>query len=594
MCGIYGNINFEKDLNYQREFSRLMQQEHRGPDGQEIVLIDKKNKIELKPTALSKGEYYASLGHTRLSIIGLSKKYNQPLLDSEQKLLMVFNGEIYNYIELGEKISRTRGVKVDCTSDAMVLLEGYKEYGNSVFGMLDGMYAVSFYDLKRKKLTLARDPFGQKFLYYKHSEKGVSFSSDMRSLVEFDDALSKKGLSSYIVNGYIASPYSLFDSINKLQPGEVKVFKVAPDEGSVGEVYSSFIKRKKNRSNYGRAKIIDNPETKFIMRSDVPFTALMSGGLDSTIGINTLLSSNETLEVFTYDQNNPEYDEKINYLTQKFKQRIMINKINPEETDFLSEVEILKNALDEPVDSGSSVELTRLFHFISDKGFKLVITGDGADEIFLGYENYRKYAVNRILEKLKIRKFLPVKSKGTRCNSLLNSVFKDNISAPQSSLSLNQYIDHYENTKLPDRMLFKIDRLSMYYGIEARPFFTRNHFYSYIRSSFFRRIITLVFPKYHLKKYLLLNGFSRKFVNSKKLGFTSSSVNLISTDILKFMLDVINDSHIASLIDVNILNQIFEMAIKKKNKNCITVMRRLFILVKVYEKYEKKDCYEIC
>ena len=202
MCGICGFTS--KIDNQEKYLSKMMEPlESRGPDAEGFFSDDKIN-----------------LGHKRLSIIDIKPRSDQPMLDKETGIILIFNGEIYNYIELKKKIISQFNCKFFTNSDTEVILKYYKYFGTDCFKEFDGMFAIAIWDPKKENLILARDRFGEKPLYYSFFEnngkKQISFSSNLNSLKnspKFNNSLNKRSLKSFLINNYVNSYETFYEKV---------------------------------------------------------------------------------------------------------------------------------------------------------------------------------------------------------------------------------------------------------------------------------------------------------------------------------------------------------------------------------------------
>ena len=296
MCGFFGVQSVEKKIN-SVEFNNILERmSHRGPD--DSGYFEYKN---------------VQLGFRRLSIIDLDNG-RQPMISSDKNFVMVFNGEIYNYKELQQKL-RSEGIYTKTNSDSEVLLESFMKWGVDSLNFINGMFAFVIYDLKKNKIYLVRDRFGIKPLYYTLNSKHFIFSSEIKSIINsnlINAEPNYKSISSYLSFRYPYGTGTFFDHINQVDPGEII------------ELENNKIIKKKYwelpRPNYSKdlgesyylEKLQDtfNDVIKDHMVSDVPVGGLLSGGLDSSL-IVALMSNNCKKNFNTYSAsfNEKNYDE---------------------------------------------------------------------------------------------------------------------------------------------------------------------------------------------------------------------------------------------------------------------------------------------
>lgn len=394
MCGINGIIQFnhKRTAGDLRNIVHDMNERiiHRGPDDEGLF-----------------ADEFCSLGMRRLSIIDLAGG-NQPIWNPDHTKVIVYNGEIYNFKVLREELIKA-GYSFRTNSDTEVILLGYEEYGVEILNKLEGMFAFVIYDLNEKKWILARDRTGEKPLYYHIDPEKAIFASELKSITA--TSLVKKeidttALSQYFQLTYIPAPLTIFTGIRKLPPGHYMV--IDADGGSEIKQYwhlNSEIDPSIGYEEYKkklREALISSVERRMI--SDVPIGAFLSGGFDSSIvvGIMSLLSPGK-VNTFTVSFDDKIYDESklAELVAKKNNTNHTVLKISEEE--ILGNIPDLLGNIDEPFADSSLIAVNA----ISKKAreyVKVVLTGDGGDELFAGYNKYLlPYYGNRYK---KIPKFL--------------------------------------------------------------------------------------------------------------------------------------------------------------------------------------------
>ena len=394
MCGINGIIQFnhKRTAGDLRNIVHDMNERiiHRGPDDEGLF-----------------ADEFCSLGMRRLSIIDLAGG-NQPIWNPDHTKVIVYNGEIYNFKVLREELIKA-GYSFRTNSDTEVILLGYEEYGVEILNKLEGMFAFVIYDLNEKKWILARDRTGEKPLYYHIDPEKAIFASELKSITA--TGLVKKeidttALSQYFQLTYIPAPLTIFTGIRKLPPGHYMV--IDADGGSEIKQYwhlNSEIDPSIGYEEYKkklREALISSVERRMI--SDVPIGAFLSGGFDSSIvvGIMSLLSPGK-VNTFTVSFDDKIYDESklAEIVAKKNNTNHTVLKISEEE--ILGNIPDLLGNIDEPFADSSLIAVNA----ISKKAreyVKVVLTGDGGDELFAGYNKYLlPYYGNRYK---KIPKFL--------------------------------------------------------------------------------------------------------------------------------------------------------------------------------------------
>ena len=394
MCGISGIYNCsDKDISPKKIIENIIKlQDRRGPDDRGIWESECKKII---------------FGHNRLSIIDLTDKARQPLISKDNNLVITFNGEIYNYKEIRNELSQNK-VTFKSNSDTEVILESYKYWGIEFVKKLRGMFAFAIWDNAKKKLILARDPFGIKPLYYLKKNNILFFASQLKSILSIDKlSFEKSGRSvlDYYLWGNIREPFTLYKDIYSLERGTVKIFDSKFNDTSYeyANLKEAIIKSKKN---YFKNESELNEKLNYLIKdtvnyhqvSDVPVTFLLSSGIDSNI---LLAASKKKLNT------------NFNALTIDFSEKL---KESP-----LAQVGSKMNKIDhiiEKVDDNEIAELISKYYKFMDmptndglnnyvvsylakkKGSKVLISGIGGDEIFSGYPSFKRIPIMKKISKI--------------------------------------------------------------------------------------------------------------------------------------------------------------------------------------------------
>ena len=350
---------------------------HRGPDDEGRYADD-----------------FAALGQRRLSIIDLATGH-QPLRNAAGTLWLIANGEIYNYRELREDL-QARGHRFLTNSDCEVILHLYREYGTQCLDRLRGMYAFALWDTEKKQLFAARDHLGQKPFFYSMQGGVFAFASEIKALLALDPSLRKlnlQGLDQYLALRIIASPRSMFEGVHKLPPGHALI--VEPN-GSP-KIWRFWDLHYAPKLSGSEDQLTDALEAEILvalrqhLASDVPVGAFLSGGLDSSLIVAMLARHcvGKGFPTFTLSVPHPSYDEAP-FARQVAEQ---FGTEHHEGTLKLNLAESLPNLvwhLDEPSDA-LALCTWELAQF-TRQHVKVVIGGDGGDEIFGGYDRYYGYA----------------------------------------------------------------------------------------------------------------------------------------------------------------------------------------------------------
>lgn len=387
MCGICGTIRFDKKPIDEAMLKKMLPPlKGRGPDYKGIY-VDQT------------GEF--GLGHRRLSIIDLSENGHQPMIDPQLGLSIVYDGEIYNYQELREQLL-AKGYTFHSTSDTEVLLKAYHAWGNTFVERLNGMFAFCIHDQNRGRFLLGRDRLGIKPLYYMKTSEGFFFASNIQSLLatgQVDTRLSTEALHYYLsLHAVVPSPLTIFEKVKKLDPGTLMTIH-QDGATSFSRYWNIHFLRDSSYDHLSEnewADLILESLAKAVKRgmvSDVPVGALLSGGLDSSL-IVALMAKLEPDSLNTYsigfedvgkeEGNEFYYSDLIaeNFATNHQKIFINSNRLLPNIVKAIS-------AMSEPMVSHDAVAFYLLSEEIS-KEQKVVLSGQGADEIFAGYHWYPK------------------------------------------------------------------------------------------------------------------------------------------------------------------------------------------------------------
>ena len=368
MCGIVGFVNNDKKTNKDKIIKKMADKIiHRGPDSEGYYTDDD-----------------IALGHRRLSIIDLSNG-TQPMFNEDENLVVIFNGEIYNFKEL-KKDLKGHTFKTNC--DTEVLLHGYEEYGEELPKKLRGMFAFVIWDKKQKKLFGARDHFGIKPFYYAKFNDTFMFASEIKALMEhpdFQKELNKDILGPYLSFSFVPTDETFFKGVNRLSAGEYftyennrlsikKYFDVTFD--ATNEPYDTYVKR---ISDIMKDSIAHH------MISDVEVGSFLSSGIDSSY-IVSLAKPDKT---YTVGYENKKYDE-ISY-AKDLTNRLGITNHSKiiSKDEFVNIVPKIMYHMDEPVSDPAAIAL----YFVAkeaSKDVKVVLSGEGADEFFGGYNMYRQ------------------------------------------------------------------------------------------------------------------------------------------------------------------------------------------------------------
>ena len=385
MCGIAGLISLDgRALPGPQTLDAMCRTiVHRGPDDQGTFHTD-----------------WAAIGMRRLSIIDVAGGH-QPVTSAGGRIQLVFNGEIYNFRELRQTLE-ARGYVFQSHSDSECIAHAYAEYGTDCFAMLRGMFAIAIVDQDRRRLVLARDRIGKKPLYLGELSPGVlGFGSELKTLLAvpgWQPRISMDAVQDFFSLGYIPAPDTIFEGIGKLPPGHWMSIEPGQDGGAPNIVqtrYShvDFLPKWTDDEDTLQERLFAELDDAVRVRlvSDVPFGAFLSGGLDSSV-VCALMTRHlsQPLKTFSIGFEEAAFDELpdarrvAEHLGTEHHELVV-------RADATGLLDTLAHHFDEPFGDSSAIP-TYLVSQLAAKHVKMVLSGDGGDELFAGYSRYRRYA----------------------------------------------------------------------------------------------------------------------------------------------------------------------------------------------------------
>lgn len=543
MCGICGYLHFDSTRPVSLPILKRMSEKviHRGPDGQGFHIKDN-----------------IALAHQRLAIIDLSSGH-QPMFSADRRLIVVSNGEIYNYLELREEL-RSLGHNFHTESDTEVIIVAYQQWGLDLHKHLNGMWAFALWDDRQKLLLLSRDRMGEKPLHYAVLDDTLLFASEIKSILayRFPREANLDVLEIYLTLGYIPAPFTFFKNIHKLRPGH---YLVARDNHVHEYQYWDIPNIDENHMLADRQDIDEqftslfHDSVRLRMRSDVSYGAFLSGGLDSS-SIVALMSdiSDRPIETFTIGFDERRFDER--QLARDVAEHFSTNHheytVTPDAIE--DSLDAVHGHFDEPFGDSTAIPTAHVSRYAREK-VKMVLTGDGGDEALSGYNSYQSEKFISHYKKLPamLRKSISlglglaskvvIGSLSSRLTWLHNTSMTLNFDLndrllvkaswlpshllkelvrshahntinPQDFLAdlMNKcsYQDNfyrmmYYNIKLslPENMLTKVDRMSMAHSIEARLPFLDHRLMEFM---------------VHVHKDIKMQGYERKSVLRRTIG----------------------------------------------------------------------------
>ena len=539
MCGIIGIINAIKPIGQNWTKKNLSKILHRGPDNDELW---------------NSKDQFVFFGHTRLSILDLSSKNNQPLEDEDANICLTFNGEIYNYIELRNELKKL-GYKFKTNGDTEVLLKSYIQWKEDSFKKIEGMFAFAICDEKRKKIFLVRDQFGQKPLFFKYTKNILKFGSELQIFLDDEDIkLNQNNLNKYLYNGYVKNK-SLIDNLSQVPPGQYLQFEYTKRKISFKSHWEVPTFEKKNKSNSREILNLLKDSLVKQFRSDVPSGFLLSGGIDSSLLVSLASEISQkkiiTFNVSNNDPNSIKESENASLISKLYNTEhtnLNINKL-----DIYSFLDILKK-FSEPIIDSSIVPTYSIYNKVKDQ-CKVIFGGDGGDELFGGYNHFKNFLRYNLLKSFS-------QSIPKRINNYFNKdddfyrkgyMYLNLINSGQAIIDIPNFFNNHERSKifkdpnlfsdvslkkivgqdigmdsmknsfknyLPEDIMTKIDRCSMLNSLEARTPFLDKKLVSYIFKNTLGSEHVSLMKNRILQKKISKSYLPKKILNQKKRGFS--------------------------------------------------------------------------
>jgi asparagine synthase (glutamine-hydrolysing) len=511
MCGIAGKVYFAADRKVDPQMLRMMTDvmSHRGPD--DVGIYQRGN---------------VGLGHRRLSIIDLSPAGHQPMCNEDRTVWVIFNGEIYNYKVLRRQLEN-EGHKFHSQTDTEVIVHAYEEYGTECAKYFDGMFAFALWDERCRRLVISRDHFGIKPLYYYHSSEFVSFASEIKAIFEDEEVsreLDEQALSNFLSLHYVPAPRTMFADVQKLRPGHTLVV----EEGRVN-IHKFWELRKQVLPHMSEEDMADlvykelKDSVAERLQSDVPIGTLLSGGLDSSaiLGLMTELSG-PGVSAFSVGYSGDGNDGFSEFQYSRLAARHFQSDYHEVIVTPSMFLDFLPKAVwyqDEPIGEPASIPLYYICKLAKDQGVTVLLSGEGSDELFAGYNRHigeMLSAYYGILPRALLNSAewlfgkmprVPVLRKGHRAMGMrdfwerykswhtvfpndlkhqlltfregLTETFSDvfAVHTPEDlSLNLDKILWLDAQVWLPDDLLMKKDRMGMATSIEARVPFLDHRF----------------------------------------------------------------------------------------------------------------------
>ena len=521
MCGIVGFIGFGSRQDLEAMTAALS---HRGPDG---------SGLWVSPDAP------VFLGHRRLSIVDLECGA-QPMWDAAGEIGVVYNGEIYNHLELRRALEAVGHGFRTSHSDTEVLIHGYRQWGEDLPARLNGMFAFAIYDRVRRRLFLARDRFGEKPLYLYRQPGRIAFASELSALLRHADIpreLDPRAIQKLFAWGFIPAPNALYRHFRKVPGGTSLAYSLDGDSLHERRYWKFRIEPDHSLTDKHLPRLCE--ELRFLfaqsvkrrLMSDVPLGLFLSGGIDSgsVLAAATRALPADRISTFTIGFNEPSFDEApfAQALAEHFGVRHHLEMLDLENARML--LPDVLHRLDEPLGDASILPTYMLSRF-TRQHVTVALSGDGGDELFAGYDPFKALTPAQIYARLMpkglhqgLRRLIDLLPISTRNMSLdfklrrsltglswpeaywnavwlspvdphmIREIFKAPLTAEElyqealdvwadsSGDLLDKTLEFYTNFYLPDDILTKVDRASMMVSLESRAIFLDNDLVEFCR-----------------------------------------------------------------------------------------------------------------
>jgi asparagine synthase (glutamine-hydrolysing) len=577
MCGIIGTNFISNKFDKSLELLN-----NRGPDFHKSHIIDNKQ-----------------FGHTRLAIIDLNEEANQPMIFDD--ILLVFNGEIYNYKEL----IHVEHLECKTKSDSEVLIRLYQKYEFEFLNKLNGMFSFCLYDIKKDRYFCARDRYGKKPFFYYFKDKKFIFSSSIKSilnLLDYKPSLNKVAVSKYMQYFVSYGEDTFYQEIFKLEAATYMIYEPnKPCELQKKKYYKintyKAIKDEKQALNDIEELLFKSVE--YRLNSDVEVASLLSGGIDSSL-ISALYTRISGKKINTFSIG---YDEHKNYCELSYAQITAShigsnhNPVSINQKEYINHFEETLEFLEEPHGDSAAIPLNILTKKIHQSGIKTVLSGEGSDEIFLGYDNYAKFLKYYEFEKslsyeqnIFLNDIIGALQNNTKESEYLRRIVKKqnlynsfgeiytdiqrkrlfkkvptfkNETSKQDPVDWMSYIDL--KIWLGEALLSKVDRISMGNSLEVRTPFLDFNLVNYM-FSVESKIKIGDTNKYLLKK-IASKYIPNEIINRTKKGFNSPFNEWLNKEYKNHILEVILEvNKSTNLFNDDYILHIYELSRSNKFK----------------------------
>jgi asparagine synthase (glutamine-hydrolysing) len=598
MCGIYStNIAFaEEEVK-----SKLESIQFRGPDYTGIEKVDD-----------------LIFGHLRLSILDLDIRSHQPMkIDG---LTIVFNGEIYNFQDIKKELL-TLGYSFNTTGDTEVILQGYKEWGEDVVPKLNGMFAFAIYNAETRKIFCTRDRLGVKPFFYSWKQGQFEICSQLRPISQ-NKVVNEEAVSMYLDCSYVPSPYTIYEDVYKLPPGNNLEIDLNTQEITIRE-YWNLKKVKQAALSYKEAKEklheLLKDAVKIRLQADVPFGSFLSGGIDSAL-ISSIAAkvAKEPIKTFSIGFEDPKYDEsKIAAQYAKIMGSDHTETICKAE-DILEMIPQLIKVYDEPFADSSALP-SLLLNKVTKQYVTMALSGDGGDESFMGYNHFDyltkfklllkiPYSIRALVAKLFFLNFIGARTQSIKriLNVKTKHDFVAGIFLGYNSIVEKRNLDwlsHYKEYKTWSKNLFqatadlniklwlendsnvKVDRASMAYSVEVR-----SPFLDY-RIIEFARTLPVSYRFVSGRKKRMLRDILKEYIpeevfDQPKRGFSVPIGTWIRKELKEEFIENLSDDFLNQVPNLNVpkFKKMFKMHLEGKH-NYSSYIWRVYVLSKWYQEF---------
>ncbi len=631
MCGIIGVISKKELKNFRTDYldplsHALDQMEYRGPDNKGIWMEDG-----------------IGLGHRRLSIIDLSTDGNQPFQSSCQRYVIVFNGEIYNYQELRSDLKKL-GHTFRTESDTEVIIAAYIQHGQDFCKVLRGMFALVIYDREEKQVVFARDRLGKKPLFIYENEELIVFSSEIKFFHAFKNIpleINEESLLNFLSLQYIPGPASIYQNIRQINPANVYSYNLNKSRGETSSYWNMFdyVGERKDIPEIEEIDSLIEQSIKYRLVANVDIGLLLSGGIDSSLLACYMHKlAGKKVKAFNVSFADKSIDESL--YAQKVATSLDLDLITLRLEDIT--VENFSNSIyhaDQPL-GDSAIIPTYLISKSIAQHVKVVLSGEGADELFHGYDHYRyeKYfyqlgefpfegakTLMEIISGLGIHKFDKIRNKLRSIGSFkkdtgvsrwtsilspeLSQVYMKNVSHNTGNyeIQFHNFLQEFGKksgklesslmldllTWLPDDLLVKTDRMMMACSVEARTPFLDHHLVEEVLRSSSHFNQPLFQSKNYLKQLLkkkLPPSVSELISNRPKQGFETPKLQWLNSSLNELSSYLFSEENLKNnpYLNAGMVSTLWQDAKKQKPGTNNRLVWNIFCFLEWYRQHESK------